>query len=214
MSREDKHQSTFKSGRTIGENREHLETAAERETARKKVKQKQHFRTILTAVGFLAVAICVCSAAVLFFQDRETGRNFGFNRVTTDPYQPTIEIIDENSAATGGKITNRMTEYIGQAEVDFKELGLKPTKAVIPTGAIREIDLYLDGYHGFIKLTTDRGTGVSAEDAKRMINYLSSQDIKDFAYIDVRVDQKAFWKPYEEPTEPDEQPTEQLTETE
>lgn len=207
MSRSDKTHSTFKSGRTIGENREHLETAAERETARKKVKQKQRFRTILTAVGFLAVATCICSAAVLFFQDRETGRNFGFNRVTTDPYEPTIEIIDENSSVTDGKITSRMIEYIGQAEADFKDLGLKPTKAVIPTGAIREVDLYLDGYHGFIKLTTDRGTGVSAEDAKRMINYLSSQDITDFAYIDVRVDQKAFWKPYEETEEPDEPTT-------
>lgn len=197
MSRSSKHRSSYKSGRTIGENRERLETASEREAARKKDKQKQHFRTFLTAVGFLAVATCVACAAVLFFQDREIGRNFGFNRVTIDSYQPTIEIIDENSDVTGGKITSRMTEYIGQAEADFKDLGLTPTKAVIPAGAIREVDLYLDGYQGFIKLTTDRSTGVSAEDTKRMLNYLAGQDVKDFAYIDVRIDQKAFWKPLE-----------------
>ena len=202
MSRSSRKQSSFKSGRTIGENRERLETASEREEARKKVKQKQFFRTFLTAAGFLAIITCIACAAVFFFQDREEGFNFGFNRVVTTTYSPTIEIVDENSAATGGKITSKMTEYIGQAEVDFKDLGLTPTKAVIPAGAIREVDFYLDGYHGFIKLTIDRSTGVSAEDAKRMINYLSGQDIKDFAYIDVRVDQKAFWKPYEEPAEP------------
>ena len=190
-------QSTLKSGRTIGERREHLETALEREEARKKIKKKQRFRVILTVVGFLAVATCMAYAALFFFQDREDGRGFGFNRVTTDPYSPTIEIIDENSDATGGKITNRMSEYIGQAEADFREIGLTPVKAVIPAGAIREVDFYLEGFKGFIKLTTDRGTGVSVEDAKRMIDYLSSQDVSDFAYIDVRIDQKAFWKPLE-----------------
>lgn len=190
-------QSTLKSGRTIGERREHLETALEREEARKKIKKKQRFRVILTVVGFLAVATCMAYAALFFFQDREEGRGFGFNRVTTDPYSPTIEIIDENSDATGGKITNRMSEYIGQAEADFREIGLTPVKAVIPAGAIREVDFYLEGFKGFIKFTTDRGTGVSVEDAKRMIDYLSSQDISDFAYIDVRIDQKAFWKPLE-----------------
>lgn len=190
-------QSTLKSGRTIGERREHLETALEREEARKKIKKKQRFRVVLTVVGFLAVATCMAYAALFFFQDREEGRGFGFNRVTTDPYSPTIEIIDENSDATGGKITNRMSEYIGQAEADFREIGLTPVKAVIPAGAIREVDFYLEGFKGFIKFTTDRGTGVSVEDAKRMIDYLLSQDISDFAYIDVRIDQKAFWKPLE-----------------
>ena len=91
-------------------------------------------------------------------------------------------------------VTSRMKDYIGQAEVDFRALGLVPVKAVIPAGAIREIDFYLDGKTGFVKTTIDRGTGVSTEDAKRMLDYLESQGITDFEYIDVRLEGKAYWK--------------------
>ena len=87
-----------------------------------------------------------------------------------------------------------MKEYIGQAEVDFRELGYQPIKAVIPVGSIREVDFYLDGYTGFIKMIIDRGTGVSVEDADRMIKYLADIDVSDFSYIDVRIEGKAYWK--------------------
>ena len=118
----------------------------------------------------------------------------------TVTYQPTIEIIDEDGAtisATGGSadhITSVTKAYIGQAEQDFRDLGYIPVKAVLPTGSIRQVNFYLSGYPGYIKLYTDRPTAESVEDADRLIHYLKTQNITNFEYIDVRLPEKAYWK--------------------
>lgn len=181
--------STLRSGRTIGEQRERMETASERAAAHKKREKKQKMRLFLTSLGFIgAVALAIFIAQPLFNSEEAPA----YNPTVVVPYSPTIEVIDEDLAS--GEITGRMKEYIGQAEADFRELGYTPTKAVIPSGAIREVDFYLEGYTGFIKLIIDRGTGVSVEDADRMIRYLEGINVHDFAYIDVRLEGRAYWK--------------------
>ena len=184
--------STIKSGRTIGERREHLETASERLAARKKVKKRQHFRVGMTVVLFLIAAVALVIGVVLFLKNRETNELETNTTTVVKTYTPSIEIIDENSGA--GNITARMSEYIGRLEADLKDEGLTPVRAVIPTGAIREVDIYLDGYTGYVKTTIDRGSGVTAEDTERMLRYLTGQGIGEFQYIDVRIDGKAYWK--------------------
>lgn len=183
--------SHIKSGRTIGERRERLETANERLAARAKVKKRQNLRVVITVVAFVVALIAIIFFVVRFIKQREV------NEVETAPttvvktYKPTIEVIDENGA---GGITARMSEYIGQAEADFRDAGLTPTKAVIPAGSIREVDFYLDGVTGYIKTTIDRGTAVTVEDSERMLRYLASIGVSEFTYIDVRIDGKAYWK--------------------
>lgn len=178
-------------GRTIGEARERPETKNERLAARKKTKQKKVLRVVLTIVGFIAI-IAILIGLFLFFIDDSDTKQY---RIPDDPtLSPTIEIVDEDAAATGGKITARMSEYVAQIEQDMRALGYTPVRAVLPTGTIREVDIYLDGYTGFIKTTTDRGAGVTAEDADRMLRYLAGQGIAEFQYIDVRIDSKAYWK--------------------
>ncbi|MDO4753197.1 MAG: hypothetical protein Q4A36_03140 [Candidatus Saccharibacteria bacterium] len=183
--------STIKSGRTIGERRERLETASERLAAHKKNKHRQNLRVIITVIGFIIVGAAGVFFLVNFFKQREVNEIETTPTVVVKNYNPTIEIVDESS--TGG-ITTRMSEYIGQAESDFRDLGYTPLKAVIPAGSIREVDFYLDGHNGFIKTTIDRGTGVSIEDADRMLRYLAGIDVHEFTYIDVRIDGKAYWK--------------------
>ena len=183
--------STIKAGRTIGEQREKLETANERELARQKDKRKNHFRVFFVSFGFIILAVILVVVYYVFFRGGED------QPVVVEPeptYQPTIEIVDEDAAATSGKITSRMKDYIGQAEADFKALGYQPVRAVLPTGAVREVDFYLDGYAGFIKMIIDRGTAVSVEDADRLLRYLAGQGITDFQYIDIRLPHKAYWK--------------------
>lgn len=183
--------SSLKAGRTIGEQREKLETANERELARQKDKRKSHFRVFFVSFGFIILAVILMVVYFVFFRGKE------YQPVVVEPeptYQPTIEVVDEDAAATSGKITSRMRDYIGQAEVDFRALGYQPTRAVLPAGAVREIDFYLDGYSGYIKMFIDRPTAVSVEDADRMLRYLSGQGITEFQYIDVRLPHKAFWK--------------------
>lgn len=184
--------STIKSGRTIAEKREHLETASERAAIHKKAKLKKRIRLISATIIFILAIAFVAWLFNYIASGQKEGELFLSSTVTV-PYTPTIEIIDEDSK-DASNITARMKEYIGQIEADLREFGLVPIKAVIPTGAIREVDIYLDGYTGFIKTIIDRGAGVSAEDADRMIRYLSEKGITDFQYIDVRIDGKAYWK--------------------
>lgn len=189
--RRENHKSTMKSGRTIGERREKLETSNERLAARKQAKRQKHLRVFFVSIGFLVLAAILAVVYFVFFEKREEVFPQTNN---TEVYTPTIEVVDENAAATGGEITSRMSEYIGQAETEFREYGYQPTKAVLPNGSIREVDFYLDGYNGYIKMITDRGAGVSIEDADRMLRYLAGQGINDFRYIDVRISGKAYWQ--------------------
>ena len=109
------------------------------------------------------------------------------------PYAQTIEVVDEDSSNKDA-LTARMKEYIGQLEYDLKELGLNPVRAIIRPQAIREVDIFLKDHNGYLKTIIDRGAGVTAEDALRMLKYLEEQGITDFEYIDLRVDNKAYWR--------------------
>lgn len=182
-------------GRTIGEKRERLETKNERAAARKKDKQKNARRVVIVTLGFIILIVILIVLAINFLGKEERELQSDLTPEDTNVvYEPSIEIVDEDASATGGKITGRMSQYIGQAEADFKDLGYTPVKAVLPTGAIREVDFYLDGYPGFIKLIIDRPTAVSVEDADRMLRYLAGQGITEFQYIDVRTEGRAFWQ--------------------
>lgn len=182
-------------GRTIGEKREPLETKNERAAARKKDKRKNAQRIITVTIGFvILIGILIILALNFIGHERQEGQAVSPDEINSTVYEPTIDIIDEDVNATGGRITGRMKQYIGQAEADFKDLGYTPTKAVLPTGAIREVDFYLDGYTGFIKLIIDRPTAESVEDADRMLRYLSAQGVADYRYIDVRTEGRAFWQ--------------------
>lgn len=186
--------STFKMGRTIAGKRERLETSSERMEARKKGKKKKTLRLVFTILFFVVAFGLVIYVLVMTFGQNKQAILNDDTGVTDVKYEPTIEVVDMDAAATGGVLTSRMKDFIGQAEVDFRELGYNPIKAVIPSGAIREVDFYFEGRDGYVKTTIDRGTGVTAEDMDRMIRYLTEKGIGDFEYIDVRVEGRGFWK--------------------
>lgn len=188
--RRENRKSTMKSGRTIGEKRERLETASERAAIHKKNKIKRNFRFFATTIGLIAIILFIIFVILPFFRKKE-GEEISEIII---PYAPTIEVIDEASPSSADRITSRMKEFIGQVEFGLRELGYVPIKAVIPTDAIREVDFYLENHPGFIKTIIDRGSGVTVEDADRMLRYLESQGVSEYQYIDVRIEGKAYWK--------------------
>ena len=191
VKRRDNRKSSFKLGRTIGEKREKLETANERQAARKKDKKKKALRVIATILGFLILIAIL----IVLFKNLTSGSDepvIPEEEISVD-YEPTIEIIDA-ADSSNKHITARMKRYIGRAEKDFRDLGYQPTKAVIPTNSIREVDFYLEEKTGYIKLTIDRDSAISVEDADRMLRYLIERGIENFEYIDVRIDGKAYYK--------------------
>lgn len=183
----------IKTGLVIGERREKLETASERTAARNKVKRRARGRIIITILGFAAVAAGIICIGHFLINNHD---DIIAPTVTTAvaEYTPTIPITDEDAGDDGAHLTARMREYIGQLEADLREQGIIATKAVIPAGAIREVDIYLDGHPGYLKAISDRGSGVTAEDAERVLRYLAEQGITDWQYIDLRLSGKAYWR--------------------
>ena len=57
--------STIKSGRTIGEQRERLETANERLAARQKDKRRQRWRVAIVSAGFILLAL---AGGIVYFE--------------------------------------------------------------------------------------------------------------------------------------------------
>ncbi|MBR3236135.1 hypothetical protein IKF92_00420 [Candidatus Saccharibacteria bacterium] len=182
--------SVIRSGRTIGEAREQLETKNERNAARKKDKKKKSLRILFTIFGFIVIAVAIFCIVSNLVRNRD---NLLPSEDTVENLTPTVKIIDEDATGTS-KITSRMNTYIAEAESDFRSFHFTPTKAVVPSGSIRVIHFYLEGYNGYIKMTIDRNAAESVEDAERLIRYLKEQGINDFEYLDVRIPNKAYWK--------------------
>lgn len=181
----------IRSGRTIGERRERIETSSERIAARQRTHRKKVARTLLTICGFLALTLLGALFFHILADKRESSTAAEPTRVIATP---NIEIIDSDTLATGGHISSRMREYVGQLEAGLRAYSIIPTRAVIPVGAVREVDIYLDGYQGYLKTILDRDAATTARDADRMLRYLADQGITEFEYIDVRIDGKAYWK--------------------
>ncbi len=181
MSRKNK--GTMRVGRTIAQEWERQESESERLQARKREKAKKIVKvlSLVAVLGIIATVIVV--EVSIWSENREKAEKAATAIV------PTVEIIDEGHVG----ITSRMKEFVGIIEGDFKDIGYTVNRAVVPAGKNREIDVFLDGYDYYVKLNMDRGTAVSAEDASRMIKYVTEKDIHP-QYIDVRVKEKGYYK--------------------
>ena len=173
-------------GRTIAEEREKLETESERLAAREKTKKRQIWSVVILVIGLIAIGILTAIGIKSLAEGSieptiSQGEKF-------EP-SPSVEIVDESGAGISG----RTKEYIGALEQDFKDLGLTLTRVALPVGKRREIDVYVDGISYYFKMNLDRGTAVSAEDANRMIKYLSGAGLNP-GYVDVRVEGKAYYQ--------------------
>ncbi len=172
-------------GQTIVAKRERVVSDSERFAARKKAKQKKTSAYIVVIVFLLTVA-----AIIAINWDNIFNGLVEPSQPKMETYKPTVEIEDESGS---GLITQRMADYVGQMEVDFKDKGYKLVRAIIPSGKTREIDIYLEGREEFYKMNLDRETAVEVEDAERMIRYLNEHDLHP-AYVDLRVAGKAYYR--------------------
>lgn len=171
-------------GRTIAGEWERQESESERLAARKKAKNKKIIKVLALFIVLGVVAVVITMEITTWMVNRK--------KIETARYvpQPTVSIIDES----GQGITNKIKEYVGQLEIDLKDIGLTLNRAVVPAGKNREIDIYIDGYDEYyFKLNVDRETAVGAEDTKRMIAFLTERDLHP-QYVDVRVKGKAYYK--------------------
>lgn len=170
-------------GRTIAGEWERQESESERLAARKKAKNKKIIKILLLIATIGAVSVIAAIEITVWIS------NVKKEEEAAKIIQPTIEIIDE--AGTG--ITARMREYVGRLERDLADVGLAANRAVVPAGKMREVHVFLNGYDFYVKMNIDRESAVSAEDTKRMVNYVTEHNVTP-EYIDVRVKGKGYYK--------------------
>lgn len=173
-------------GRTIVAEREQAESESERMQARRKAHRKKNTVAVIVLLMGAVLALSVYLGIEQLSRKRSEGM-----KEKVDDIQIEAQVVDEDNR---GQVSMRVKEYIAQLEGDFRDLGYVVSKVTLPTGASREIYVDIDGWEGmFIKINTDRESAVSAEDAARMLRYLSEHDLHP-GYVDVRIAGRAYYK--------------------
>ena len=174
-------------GKTIGGEREKAVSESERLESRRKAEKRKKFSVAIFFVVLLLIIVVVAGIIITALHERKKNEVAPTTEIT---YAPSVEIVDEGNT---GYITDRIKNYVGMIESDFKDLGYTVVKAIVPTGKIREVDIYLDGRSEFFKCHLDRSTSETAEDATRMIRYLDGNN-KTASYVDLRLSGRAYYK--------------------
>ena len=151
-------------GRTIGAEREKIQTESERTLYHEKIRRK---KMISVAIYLAILAIIVLGIISIIVGLRDKKAALPSEQGSTE-VQPTVPIVDEAGVA----VSRKVREFVGYLEQDLKEYGITLARAVLPRNKTREVDVYVTDFEGYFKLSVDRGAGVSAEDMDRILRFL------------------------------------------
>lgn len=104
--------------------------------------------------------------------------------------------IEDNSGAKGvdGMATSaNFLSFVGQTSVQLQKQGLKIQRVVIPRGAARYVEIYLEGRKYPFKAQITRNAVGQAADIAAMVRYIDARSLNP-SYVDTRVAGKAFWR--------------------
>lgn len=109
---------------------------------------------------------------------------------------PKVQIVDESGVSPeqgGAVVGTRLLGFLGRVVAQAQGRGYVVTKAVLPQGTTRQVDVYYENLSTRIKFSVDRGAGEQTEDADRSLKYLQSRGVTA-EYVDVRVAGRAAYK--------------------
>lgn len=109
---------------------------------------------------------------------------------------PVVQIVDESgvSPEQGSTIVGtRLLGFMGKVVAEAQGRGYTVSKAVLPAGTTRQVDVYFENLSTFVKFSIDRGAGEQTEDADRSMKFLQARGTA-VEYIDVRVAGRAAYK--------------------
>lgn len=175
----------IKRGQTIAAEREAAESELQRLQTRKRLKRKHRNSVIL-------VLLLMGALAALGYVTMRDYVNQEEEEVLDDSQATTIkaEIVDEMGRT---QISERTKQYIARIEGDFRDLGYTLTRVTLPANTSRELLVDLADQKPYFRVSLDRDTAVSAEDAVRMLKYLAEHKLEP-TYVDVRIEGKAYYK--------------------
>lgn len=109
---------------------------------------------------------------------------------------PKVQIVDESGVSPeqgSAVVGTRLLGFMGRVVAQAQGRGYTVTRAVLPQGTTRQVDVYFKGIKTYVKFSIDRGAGEQTEDAARSLAYLKSKHVTP-RYIDVRVPGRAAYK--------------------
>jgi len=109
---------------------------------------------------------------------------------------PDVQIVDNSGASmqtSTAVASKRFLSFIGRVVSLSKSSGYIVTRAALPVGTTRELEISLKEVDYLVKLSIDRSAGEQVEDMARAIQYFTDNG-KSLSYVDVRVSSKAFYK--------------------
>lgn len=109
---------------------------------------------------------------------------------------PAVTVDDQSGvpAELGQEIINRrFLSFLGTAVSLFDKQQLKVTGIVLPPDTVRQAHFAVDGRPYYIKMTVDRGAEAQVQEAAHAVRFMQEQG-RSPEYIDVRVDQRVFYR--------------------
>ena len=165
-----------------------LEKAPEVKTVRLEADQLARPRLKLT---FRQPVVQWTSGDKSYFVD-DAGVTFSTIYVSS----PSVIVKDQSGVPTaaGQEVINRhFLSFLGQAVAGFREHQLEVTKIILPQNTIRQALLSIKGRPYSIKMTTDREAAAQVAQAVKAMAFFQGSGATP-AYIDVRVNQRVFYK--------------------
>lgn len=144
---------------------------------------------ILGRIVVAVVVVAVLVGAVMWGIAYEGSRNDSTSDGTEVTMEPTVDVVLEG----GGEASSRVKLLVARLEQEAADYGLAVSRAVLPAGMQRQVDVYLEGREEYYKVLVDRSPAESMEDMARIVRYLEGAGVVP-EYVDVRVAGKAYYK--------------------
>ena len=109
---------------------------------------------------------------------------------------PTVAVRDESGLPTRGgqEVINRQfLSFLGQAVSEFSQHKMNVSEVILPANTVRQVWFKVEGRETQIRMTVDRSAQAQIKQVIATLNYLDNNGAKP-GYIDVRVDQRSFYK--------------------
>lgn len=107
---------------------------------------------------------------------------------------PSVTITDDSGVSISGQTTSSgFLSFIGQVSADLTKGDQNLQRVVIPRGAIRYCNIYLQGRSYPFMVQIDRDPSSQSADIIASVKYIDQNHISP-QYVDVRVSGKMYWK--------------------
>ena len=107
-----------------------------------------------------------------------------------------VAVRDESGLPTRGgqEVINRQfLSFLGQAVSEFSQHKMNVSEVILPANTVRQVWFKVEGRETQIRMTVDRSAQAQVKQVIATLSYLDNNGAKP-GYIDVRVDQRSFYK--------------------